>query len=422
MAYAEITALLGGWPGFELIDVQREEAGTGHAMPRIVLTLQAIPGYPKTCSRCGQSVTAVHDVSPREVRDLPILEAETWLVLPRARVQCPRCGPTVEAVAWLDRYQRMTTRLAESIARLCQVLPITDVAAWYRVGWDAVKQIDARALARRLGPVDLRDVQVIAIDEFALHRGHRYATVVADPRTKRVLWVGPGRDRAALRAFLTQLGAAGRARLDAAVMDMSQSYTKEFNAQCPQAAIVYDCFHVMAAYGKEVVDRVRVDEMNRLGRALPRGNPGRVRRAAERRVYWGARWLLLRNRAHLTRAEDRVRLRELLRANRALFVVYVLKEDLQQLWRYRAVAAARRFWRGWYRRALASHLAPLIRFAEFLARHIDGVLNHCRFPLNNGFLEGMMNKIKVLKRRAYGFRDDNYFFLKIRAAFPGIPG
>ncbi|HEX7019171.1 MAG TPA: ISL3 family transposase [Gemmatimonadaceae bacterium] len=422
MAFAEITALLGGWPGFELIDVRREEADAAHATPRIVLTLQALPGSPKTCSRCGQSVTAVHDVSPREVRDLPILEAETWLVLPRARVQCPRCGPTVEAVPWLDRYQRMTTRLAESIARLCQALPLTDVAAWYHVGWDAVKQIDARALARRLGPVDLRDVRVIAIDEFALHRGHRYATVVADPRTKRVLWVGPGRDRAALDAFLTRLGVAGRARLEAAVMDMSQSYTNELRAQCPQAAIVYDCFHVMAAYGTAVVDRVRVDEMNRLGRALPRGNPGRVRRAAARRVYWGARWLLLRNRAHLTRSADRIRLRELLRANRALFIVYVLKEDLQQLWRYRSVAAARRFWREWDRRARASKLAPLIRFAEFLARHIDGVLNHCRFPLNNGFLEGMMNKIKVLKRRAYGFRDDNYFFLKIRAAFPGIPG
>lgn len=425
MAYQEITALLGGWPGFELVGVKRDEATLGRPTTRVVLTLAPVPGQPKTCSRCGEQVTAVHDVTPREVRDLPILDAETWLVLPRARVLCPRCGPTVEAVAWLDRYQRMTTRLAEAIARLARVLAIKQVAQWYAVGWDTVKQIDRRALERRLGPVDrvdLGDVRVIALDEFALHRGHRYATVVADPLTKRVLWVGRGRAHEDLHAFFERLGPAGCARLEAVVMDMSLAFAREVRSSCPQAAIVYDRFHIIAQYGQLVIDRVRVDEMNRVGHALPRGDPGRVRRIAERRVFWGARWLLLRTRAHLTAPGERVRLRELLRANRALFVTYVLKEDLAQLWRYRAPWAARRFWRSWYRRALASRLAPLIRFARRLDARIDGVINHCRYPLNSGFLEGMMNKIKVLKRIAYGYRDDDYFFLKIRAAFPGIPG
>lgn len=417
MAYEEITVLLGGWPGFELIDVKR-------ASVRIVLTLQAIPGHPKTCSRCGRQVTAVHDVSPRTVRDLPILDAETWLVVPRARVLCPHCGPTVEAVPWLDRYQRMTTRLAEAIARLCEVLPIKHVAQHYGVNWDTVKQIDARALARRLGPVDLRSLgplRAVALDEFALHRGQSYATVAADPFTKRVLWVGRGRASEDVHAFFALLGPAGCARLEAVVMDMSAAFAREVRTSCPQAAIVYDRFHVIAQYGQLVIDRVRVDEMNRVGRALPRGDPRRYRRIVERRVFWSARWLLLRNRAHLRRPSDRVRLRELLQANRALFIVYVLKDDLKQLWRYRAPWAARRFWREWYRRALASGLAPLIRFARHLDARIDGIINHCRYPLNNGLLEGMTNKIKVLKRMAYGYRDDEYFFLKIRAAFPGIP-
>lgn len=114
------------------------------------------------------------------MRDLPIGDWDVWLVVPRARLGCPRCGPTVEAVPWLDGYQRMTTRLADKIARLAQVLPIKHVAAWFRVGSDTVKQIDARALNRRLGaPEDaLNGIRIIAIDEFALHRGHRYATVV----------------------------------------------------------------------------------------------------------------------------------------------------------------------------------------------------------------------------------------------------
>ncbi len=141
---------------------------------------------------------------------------------------------------------------------------------------------------------------------------------------------------------------------------------------------------------------------------------------AERRELTGSRWLLLTNRAGLERA-DRVRLDELLAANAALFAVYVLKDDLKRLWTYTYPRAARRWWAGWAARARESGIPALVRFAERLAPRIDGVLNHCRYPLNTGFLEGMNNKIKVLKRMAYGYRDDDYFFLKIRAAFPGIP-
>ena len=421
MAYEEITALLGGWPGFELVGVRREGGSPARPVPRIILELAAAPGYERRCSRCGQVVREVHDVSSRWVRDLPILDADTWLRLPRARLRCPRCGPTVEAVPWLDRYARLTTRLVESIARLCQVLPIKHVATWFDLGWDAVKQIDERTLQARLGSIEdgLQHLRVIAIDEFAIQRGHRYATLVVEPATKRVLWVGRGRGREDLRAFFTLLGPERCAVIEAVVTDMSPAYVAEVREHCPHAALVYDLFHVVVRYGREVIDRVRVDETNRLRRA---GRHGDRRTYAIRRVIKGARWLLLRNREHVTAPRDRVRLRELLRANRALFAVYVLKDDLKQLWRYRYVAAARRAWADWHCRARASRIPALIRFARNLAERIDGVLNHCRYPLHTGLLEGINNKIKVLKRMAYGFRDDAYFFLKIRAAFPGIAG
>lgn len=417
MAYEEITALLGGWPGFVITAVTREPGGTTTGAPQITIELAARPNAGRYCSRCGRAAAAVHDVSVRRVRELPILDAETWLLVPQARVVCPTCGPTVEALPWLDRYARMTVRFAESVARLAQVLPIQQVAAWFGLSWDTVRAIDRAALARRLGPADLSAVRVIAVDEFAIRKGRRYATVVAEPATRRVLWVGRGRRREDLRPFFTLLGPAGCAALEAAAMDMSGPYEQETRAQCPQAAIVYDLFHVVAKFGREVIDRVRVAATNRIARA---GAHNDEATRARRRVVKGTRWLLLKGRPGLTRAE-RVRLAEVLAANRPLWVVSVLKDALTDLWRYKYAGAARRAWAEWYAWAVRSRIRPLVAFARHLKAKLPGVLAHCRYPLHTSFLEGINNKIKVLKRMAYGYRDDDYFFLKIRAAFPGNP-
>lgn len=420
MAYEEITTLLGGWPGFVIERVTREPAAPRSGAPQITIELVAVPDTPRVCSRCGRAATAVHEVTPRRVRELPILDAETWLVVPLARVSCPQCGPTVERLPWLDRYARMTTRFAASVARLAQVLPIKHVAAWFGLSWDTVQAIDQAAMEARLGPISARTlagVRRIVIDEFALHKGRQYATVVAQPETREVLWVGRGRTREDLRRFFELLGPAGCAALEVAVMDMNGAYEMETRAQCPRAAIVYDLFHVLAKYGREVIDRVRLEETNRLARV---GHPNDARTRARRRVIKGARWLLLRNAATLP-ATDRVRLRELLALNRRLYVVYVLKDALKALWGYRAPWVAARAWAAWYAWAVRSRIPALVTFARKLKAYRPGILAHCRFPLHTGVLEGMNNKIKVLKRMAYGFRNDAYFFLKIRAAFPGNP-
>jgi transposase len=135
----------------------------------------------------------------------------------------------------------------------------------------------------------------------------------------------------------------------------------------------------------------------------------------------GNPWLLLRNGDKLT-ADQSVRLGELLAANEALATVYILKDDLKHLWDYKYEAWARRFWEGWKRRALDSGLAPLRRFAERLEPYLPGIFAHCRHPLHTSLLEGINNTIKVIKRTAYGYRDDDYFFLQIKAAFPGKTG
>jgi transposase len=405
VAPSECISALGGWEGFEVCEWRQERRG---AQSWCVLRLRRDRSRASYCSGCWREAP-IHDVEWRTVRDLPLFEHAVELEVPRVRVACAQCGPKLELLGWLEPYARVTQRLAQSVARLCAVMSNRHVAEYFGLNWKTVKEIDKRSLQRRLGPPDFQGVTVIGMDEFAIQRGHRYATVVIEPARKRVLWVGRGRSREELRPFFVLLGPQGCAALQAVVMDMNTAYEQEVRAHAPQARLVYDLFHVVAKYGREVIDRVRVDEANRL-----RGD------RHGRRLVKGARWLLLRNRENVTREADQVRLSELLAANRALLTVYVLKDDLKALWEYRHEGYARRFWSGWYRRAIRSRIAPLQAFACRLRVYLPGVLAHCRYPLNTSLLEGINNKIKVIKRMAYGFRDDDYFFLKIRAAFPGI--
>lgn len=411
MSKDEVTAVLGGWEGYALGTVGRFEAGEGgRTRPEVHLELLPLRDHPRVCCGCGNPCRSIHDTAERWVRDLPILGADTRLLVHRVRVACPGCGPKLERLAWLEPYARVTVRLAENVARLCAVLSIKHAADYFDLDWKTVKRVDKAYLSRTLGPVDLAGVTRLAMDEFAIQKGHRYATVVIDPTCKRVLWVGRGRGREDVRPFFTDvLGPDRCRRVEAVAMDMNAAYDLEVKRHCPDAEVVYDLFHVVAKYGREVVDRVRVDEANRLRDDKP-----------ARKVIKGSRWLLLRNRDNIEREEDRVRLDELLAANRALMKAYVLKDDLKRLWDYRHAGYARRFWDGWYARAVRSRVEPLKRFALKLKGYLPGILSHCRFPLNTSVLEGINNKIKVIKRIAYGFRDDAYFFLKIRQAFPGL--
>lgn len=400
----QLLEALGEWPGFEVTGLERR----GGDPEEIWITLEPAAGEPLRCGRCGEMATRVHEQGWRTVRDLPLFDAHTYLRVRVCRIWCDHCdGPKRMRIEWLDEHQRVTRRLANSIIQLCTQLPIRHVAAFYGLHWHTIKRIDKRALKARLEPRDWSSVRVIGMDEFALHKGHRYATVIVEPSRKRVLWLGPGRGRADVRPFFQQLGPDGCRRLQAVVMDMNSAYELEVKAHCRNARVVFDLFHVVAKYGREVIDRVRVDEANRL----------RQDKAA-RQVVKSSRWLLLRNRDNVS-DDEAVRLDELLAANRQLMTVYVLKDDLKQLWRYRHAGYARRFWNQWYGRALRSRIPPLVRFAKRLKLYLHGILAHCRWPLHTGIIEGINNRIKVIKRMAYGFRDQEYFFLKIRAAFPG---
>ncbi len=405
---AELNALLGGWEGYELGTVGRIQERPD--APE-VMWIELVPrsNRSKVCSGCGQPAEGEHDRQERWIRDLPVFDTPVELLVHRCRVRCRHCGPKLERLCWLEPYQRVTRRLALSVARMCRILPVKHVAEYFDLHWETVKSIDKAHLEATLPTPDLSKLELIALDDFAIRKGHRFATLIVEPTRKEVLWVGQGRGLEELRPFFEQMGPEGRARLRAAVMDMWEPYEQAVRQHCPHAEIVYDLFHVASKYGREVIDRVRVDEANRLRADQP-----------ARQVVKSARWLLLRNAENIT-PTDRIKLKELLDANRALTIVYVLKDDLKHLWDFTYEGAAKRFWQQWYRRARRSSIEPLKKFASALKEKLHGVLAHCRWPLHTSLLEGINNKIKVIKRMAYGFRDQDYFFLKIRQAFPGNP-
>jgi len=388
------------WKGFAV--ERHEELACGGLL--IVLTPKGED--PPACGRCGQHTFSVHDVTPRRIRERDLIGRRLWLQVPVRRVRCPLCGPTVERITWLPARSRMTACMIEYVESLLRLMPTDHVAQHIGLHWHTVRRIDHERLKREVPPPTFQGVRRLIMDEFALFKGHRYATIAICADTQRVLWIGEGRSREAVRPFFELMGTACE-QIEAVAMDMNSALDLEVKEHCPQAVVVYDLFHVIAKYGREVIDRVRVDQANALRADKP-----------ARQVVKRSRWLLLRNKENLNARQETV-LADLLQANQPLLTVYVLKAQLKELWYAPSILVAQRRWEQWYRLALESGLGPLIAFARRLSPYLHGIIASARFHLNTSILEGMNNKIKVLKRVAYGYRDSDFFFLKIKAAFPG---
>lgn len=388
------------WPGYDVV-------ACGHSAENtLTITLEPKASELPRCGRCQQPSPLIHDRRVRLIRDRDWLDQRVQLRLPVRRVDCLKCGRITEHISWLAPASRLTQRLCAWVESLLQLLPISHVSQLTGLHWHSIKRLDKSRLQATFGTFEPGDVRRLVMDEFALHKGHRYATVIMDAERTRVLWVGLGNSRKAIRPFFERLGERCR-QIEAVAMDMNTAFDLEVKQHCPQAEVVYDLFHVVARYGRDVIDRIRVDQANALRHDKP-----------ARQVVKQSRWLLLRNRENL-KEDHAVRLQELLAANQPLATVYVLKDALKEVWYAPSVREGWRRWRAWLRHARESGLAPLQRFARNLQRYARGILASARFHIHTSLLEGVNNRIKVIKRMAYGFRDVDYFFLKIKAAFPG---
>ncbi len=320
------------------------------------------------------------------------------------KIYCPKCeGVRVESLKFFKPHQRVTLRLARCIHELCKQMTVSDVARHFGLGWKVVKQIDKSFLETHFGETDYDNLRVLAIDEIAIQKGHKYMTVVLDYETGRVVWLGKGHKAENLMEFFDGMTDQQKNKLEAIAIDMWRAFVTAIKDAAPHVKIVFDLFHVVHAFNR-VIDKVRIAECQKADKS------GKA-------VFRGTKYLLLADTKNISQPEARARSRDLIKLNDPVSTVMILKELLKQIWKYRCPGWARRRLREWCMLARTVPHKLVHRFAKMLERNAYGIINHCKYPIHTSKIEGANNKIKVIKRKAYGFRDQRYFSLKVIQAF-----
>jgi transposase len=347
------------------------------------------------CSGCGKPARGYDRATePRRFEFVPLWLIPVFLVYCMRRVECRDCGVKVERVPWADGKSPMTTEYRWFLARWAKRMCWKDVATAFRVRWDRVYDAVKHAVSWGLEHRDLEGIEAIGVDEVQWHRGQEYQTVVyqLDEGRKRLLWVGPDRKAKTLLRFFRLLGKTRSAALQFICSDMWQPYLKVIAKKAGQAVHVLDRFHIMQRMGK-AIDEVRAAEVKEL-----------LRNGYEP-ILKGARWLLLKRPENLTEKQT-LKLREILRYNLKSVRSHLMKEDFQRFWEYTSATWAGKFLDHWCTRTMRSKLEPMKKVARMLRSKRDLILNWFRAEgkISAGAVEGFNNKLKLITRKAYGFR------------------
>ena len=267
--------------------------------------------------------------------------------------------------------------------------------------WHTVKELDKDYMREQLAQAEPLSPQVIGVDEISIKKRHIYRIIVSDLEKRRAIWFGgAGRSKEDMDKFYAFLGKEKAEKIRLAVMDMWKPFRNSIQAHAPQAAILFDKFHILRHLG-EALDKIRKAEYARIT-------------GPKRKFIKGQKYVLLTHKENLT-TEGRKNLRLLLKANKRLNTAYLLRESFDQLWDYNSEAWARRFFDNWKSQLRWQRLDPYEKFADMIDSHWDGIAAYCK-PENKvalGFVEGLNNKIRVFQRRAYGLRDEEYLKLRI---------
>ena len=353
------------------------------------------------CAACGSQNVWRHGVVVRSFRTVPLGSKRVELEASIPRLACQDCGVVRQAAVGFAEPRRTYSRaFARYVLELSRHMTIKDVACHLGVSWDVVKDIQKKFLYKHFDKPKLKHVKQIAIDEISTGKGHKYVTIVLDLKSGAVLHVGQGKGGDALLPFWRRLRAS-HARVEAVATDMSPAYIDAVTTNLPEATLVFDRFHVIKLYNEKLSD---------LRRDLHR----QLADTVQKEVLKGVRWLLLKRPENLDASRrEPERLREALRLNEPLAIAYHLKDELNEIWEQDDQETAEALLLDWIAYAESTGIRMLKQFAKTLRLHAFGILAWYDYPISTGPLEGTNNKIKTMKRQAYGFRDHEFLRLKI---------
>jgi transposase len=358
------------------------------------------------CPRCEFRTWSTYDKHPRRWRHLSLGRWRVVLSGTLHRITCPEHGVINEAVAWAEAGSAFTYDFESLVAWLAREMNKTAVAALAKIAWATVGNIVARYVGRTIDNKRLDDLFVIGLDEVSYRKGHKYLTVVANHATGAPVWIAEGRSQKALGGFFDELGPERSAKLGVVTMDMAASYIAEVRARAPSATIAFDPFHVVKLAGEAVSDVRRSEARERKG--TPQAD-----------VLKASRWSLLKAPERL-RPEEQLKLSEVAAINNRVYRAYLLKEELRALYRCSPRVASKHLaaWLAW---ASRSRLPSFVKLARTVAKHRDGIFAAIRLGVSNGRLEGINNKIGVIKHRAYGFHSSAALISMVFLCCSGIP-
>ena len=373
---------------------------TEYVEGEVIVTIEQ-PRESYCCSACGSEDVIGRGQNARRFRTVPIGSKPVYLTMAVPRVECRSCGVVRQMkIGFADPRVTYTKAFQRYALELSGRMTIKDVAEHLRISWDVIKEIQKADLKRRFDRPKLKHLRQIAIDEISTAKGHVYLTIVLDLESGVVVHVGRGKGGDALKAFWTRLRRSG-AKIEAVATDMSPAYIDAVKTHLPGVRLVFDRFHVIKLYN---------DKLSELRRALHH----QFKDTMQKDVLKGVRWLLLKRPERLdpTRNEPK-RLQEALRLNEPLAAAYYLKEELNEVWEQDDEESAQALLMDWILYAESTGIRMLQNFAKTLRLHAMGILAYYDHPISTGPLEGTNNKIKTMKRQAYGFRDQKFFRLKI---------
>lgn len=370
------------------------------------------------CPYCG-SFVQINNHHTIKLKHLSLGQVPVSINVERKQYICPSCHRThQDSLPFKAPHHFITKSLQQFIEDLLSLhtLSITTISKLTHTHSSIIKEIDKQRLKQqyhsgknKLGKViccykkPTHYSKLLGIDEFSLHKHHCYATVIMDLETGEVLYVAYGKTKQTVYNFIKIFGDRFMKQVEAIACDMNAGYQAAFKEKYPHLEVVYDYFHIVKNFNDNVITKVRNDEYQRL---LDE------HKTAEAKLLKSARYLLLANPGKLS-TEKEIKLEHIFSTNKLLYTAEVIKETIDYAYSLENLTEMETAMSVVVNLCLETQNQYFLWFARLIQNHLDGIIMHAKYRISTGKVKGTNNKIKTTKRLAYGYRDDEYFFLKI---------